>query len=326
MGCSAVMTSQPIPNLVLAIGPEALLADRAIARILTQIREVEPLAALQSLDASEIEVGEIGDLLAPSLFGERRALVIRDLQDLSSDCGSEITSYLSVPDESITLILVHKGVVKGKALLEAVRKAKPVEIPCDAIKKDSEKVDFVRSEITAHGRKIELDAARALVDAVGGDIRELASACSQLVADTSGEITSEAVDRYHGGRVEATGFKVADAAIEGRVGEALATLRHALATGTDPVLITSALASGVRTLAKVGSASRSARSAELAGQLGLAPWQIDKARRQLGGWNATSITTAIKAIARADGAVKGGESDPIHALERAVMTIAQARS
>lgn len=320
------MTDQPIPNLVLAIGPEALLADRAIARILSRIQEVEPLVSLQSLEASEIQVGEIGNLLAPTLFGERRILVIRDLQELGSDCGSEITSYLSAPDESITLILVHRGTSKGKALLAAVRKAKPVEFLCEAIKKESEKVDFVRAELAARGRKISLDAARALVDAVGGDIRELASACSQLAADTVGEITSEVVDRYHGGRVEATGFKVADAAIDGRVGDALATLRHALATGTDPVLITSALASGVRTLAKVGSASRSTRSAELAGQLGLAPWQIDKARRQLSGWTGTAITIAIKAIARADGAVKGGESDPIHALERAVMTIARARS
>lgn len=320
------MMSDAIPNLVLAIGPEPLLADRAIGRLLTEIRTNEPMATLQSLTASEIEIGDIGDALAPSLFGERRVLVIRDLQDLSADCAGEVTNYLASPDENITLILLHKGVVKGKALLEAVRKAKPVVIACDAIKKDSEKLDFVRAEFAGHGRKIDAEAARALVDAVGGDIRELASAASQLINDTTGAINAAAVERYHGGRVEATGFKVADAAIDGNLGTALATLRHALATGTDPVLITSALASGIRTLAKVGSAPRGVRSAELAGQLGLAPWQIDKARRQLTGWSAASITIAVKAIARADGAVKGGESDPIYALERAVMTIARARS
>ncbi len=320
------MTSDAIPNLVLAIGPEPLLADRAIERLLAEIQANEPLAALQSLNASEIDIGDIGDALSPSLFGERRVLVIRDLQDLRADCASEVTNYLLSPDENITLILLHKGVVKGKALLEAVRKAKPVEIACDAIKKDGEKMDFVRAEFAGHGRKIDAEAIRALVDAVGGDIRELASAASQLINDTTGPINSAAVERYHGGRVEATGFKVADAAIDGNIGVALATLRQALDTGTDPVLITSALASGIRTLAKVGSASRTARSGELAGQLGLAPWQIDKARRQLTGWNAASITIAIKAIARADGAVKGGESDPIYALERAVMTIARARS
>ena len=34
---------------------------------------------------------------------------------------------------------------------------------------------------------------------------------------------------YHGGKIEATGFRVADAAIAGNSGEALALLRHALA-------------------------------------------------------------------------------------------------
>ncbi|OIQ75435.1 hypothetical protein GALL_428980 [mine drainage metagenome] len=320
------MSNDAIPNLVLAIGPEPLLADRAIERLLGQIRANEPLAALQSLAAAEVDPGDIGDALAPSLFGERRILVVRDLQDLRAECASEITNYLASPDENITLVLTHKGGVKGKALVEAVRKAKPVEIACDAIKKDSEKLDFIRAEFAGHGRKIDGEAARALVDAVGGDIRELASAASQLINDTTGAINAAAVERYHGGRVEATGFKVADAAIDGNIGVALATLRQALDTGTDPVLITSALASGMRTLAKVGSASRNVRAVELAGQLGLAPWQIDKARRQLTGWNGTSIAIAIKAIAHADGAVKGGESDPIYALERAVMTVARARS
>ena len=89
------MSNEPIPNLVLAIGPEPLLADRAIDRILSGIRLIDPLAALQSLSASDIDVGEIGDALAPSLFDEQRVLVIRDLQDLNSDCASEITNYLA---------------------------------------------------------------------------------------------------------------------------------------------------------------------------------------------------------------------------------------
>jgi len=320
------MRDEPIPNLVLAIGPEPLLADRVIERILADLRAIDPLTALQSLSASEIDVGEIGEALSPSLFDERRVLVIRDIQDLSAGCAGEITNYVASPDENITLILVHKGVVKGKALLEAIRKFKPIEIACEAIKKDSEKLEFVRAEFAGHGRKIDAEGARALVDAVGGDIRELASACSQLINDTNGSIDAEMVERYHAGRVEATGFKVADAAIDGNLGVALATLRHALATGTDPVLITSALASGIRMIAKVGSVSRNIRASELAGQLGLAPWQIDKARRQLTGWNAASIMVAINAVARADGAVKGAESDPIYALERAVMTIVRARS
>jgi len=103
-------------------------------------------------------------------------------------------------------------------------------------------------------------------------------------------------------------------------------LRNALATGTDPVMITSAIASGIRAIAKVSGASRGVKSFELAGTLGMAPWQIDKARRQLAGWTPRGISDAVGAIAQADAAVKGAAVDPIYALERAVMEIARARA
>ena len=72
---------------------------------------------------------------------------------------------------------------------------------------------------------------RALLDAVGNDLRELAAACGQLAADTSGVIDQAVVARYYRGRAEATGFSVADRAVEGRLAEALEKLRWALAVG-----------------------------------------------------------------------------------------------
>ena len=121
----------------------------------------------------------------------------------------------------------------------------------------------------------------ALVEAVGKDVRELASACQQLIDDTTGVIDEQVVLTYHGGKVEATGFRVADAAMAGDTGEALRLLRHAIAVGVDPVPIVAVLAQQARQLIKVGSAGRG-RSADLARDLGMAPWQVDKARRALG--------------------------------------------
>ena len=103
-------------------------------------------------------------------------------------------------------------------------------------------------------------------------------------------------------------------------------MRSALETGTDPVMVTSAIASSLRSMAKVSGVSRGAKSFELAGQLGMAPWQIDKARRQLQSWTPRGIASAVIAIAQADADVKGASSDPIYALEKALRTIAAARS
>jgi DNA polymerase-3 subunit delta len=134
------------------------------------------------------------------------------------------------------------------------------------------------------------------------------------------------VNKYHQGKVETTGFDVADKVMEGNLPESLITLRHAITTGTDPVMITSAIASSLRGIAKVSGINRGQKSFELAGELGMAPWQIDKARRQLNGWNANTLTVAVAAIAKCDAQVKGGASDPIYALEQALTRICAARS
>lgn len=311
-------------SLYLLLGSEAALADRALAKLQTQLREEK--AEVTLLSASDVLVGDIADALAPSLFSENRALIIRDLQDLPEESKPEIIRYLAEPDPTITVILIHKGGVKGKGLLDQIKKSDVQLIACDALKKESEKQDFVRHLFLDLGRKATPSAVNALISAVGTDLRELTAACSQIASDTVGVIDEAMVAKYHQGRIETTGFDVADAALDGDVSRALLTLRNALDSGTDPVMVTSAIASALRGLAKVSGANRGSKSFELAGVLGMAPWQIDKARRQLGSWSQGAIAQAVGAIAKADAEVKGAAVDPIYALERAVTEIARARS
>ena len=311
-------------GLVLVQGAEALLADRAISKIIAS----NPDAQVITLSADEIESGVITDNLAPSLFSDVRVVVIKEIQDLTSDCSDEVGDYLENQDENLTLILWHKGGVKGKALVDKIKKAKAEVIVFEVIKKDSEKSDFIRSEFKRLERKVSTEAVSALIDSLGSDLQELSAACSQLASDVtfSKIIDEDDVRAYQQGRVESTGFDVADAALDGKTAIALINLRNALATGTDPVLIVSALASSLRTLAKVSGQSSSSKSFELASILALPPWQIDKARRQLSGWNEIGLTKAVIAIANADADIKGAASDPIYALERAIMTVCSARS
>lgn len=133
------------------------------------------------------------------------------------------------------------------------------------------------------------------------------------------------IDKFHQGRIETTGFDVADATLDGNLSGALIALRSALETGTDPVMITSAIASALRSIAKVSSVNRGVKSFELAGQLGMAPWQIDKARRSLNRWSPGALADAVGVIAQADAEVKGAASDPIYALEKAITRIATAQ-
>lgn len=314
--------AEPAP-LVLVSGAETVLAERAVERVVSLARGSTPEVEITRLDASAYEAGRLRVVASPSLFEEPRVVVVENLQAGTEDVFSDVVGYLEDPSPDVSLVLVHGGGQRGKRALDAVRSAGAVVVRCDPVKRDADKVAFVTSELRRARRRGEPAAVRALVEACGNDLRELAAACQQLVADTTGIVTADMVSRYYGGRVEATGFRVADAAVEGRPGEAVALLRHAVATGTDPVPLVAALAAKLRTLAKVAAAR--GRGLDPARDLGLAPWQVDKARRELRGWTPEGLAAAISAVARADAEVKGAGRDPVFAVERAVLTVARAR-
>jgi DNA polymerase-3 subunit delta len=116
--------------LYLLLGGEGALADRALTKLTAELAEDK--AEVTTLTAGDVIPGDIADALAPSLFSERRALILKDLQDLDDECKDEITRYLDNIDPTTTVIFIHKGGVKGKALLDAIKKAKPEIIACDA--------------------------------------------------------------------------------------------------------------------------------------------------------------------------------------------------
>lgn len=318
---SGVTWSQaPLAPVVLLSGGEGLLADRAQQRILQLAEQEDPSVEVTRLEAAAYERGMLEMLASPSLFGEQKLIIVSNVEKTNDEFLTEATDYVSEPAPDVWLILRHEGGVRGKRLLDAVKKAKHPIVACDPIKRDSEKSDFVVAEFRRAKRRIDAEAVRSLVDALGNDLRELAAACSQLISDTAGSVTVDLVDKYYGGRVEANAFRVADAVAAGRRGEALISLRHALATGADPVPLVAALAMKMRGLAKVAAARARGLSAR---DLGMAPWQVDRARKELNGWTPDGIAAAITAIAQADAEVKGLSRDPVFAVERAVLRITE---
>ena len=309
---------RPAP-VVLVSGGEDVLAERAMTMLRDALRSVDPSLEVSDLEADGYARGTLLTLASPSLFGEPRLIRVAGVEKASDEFLADALEYLAAPADGTTLVLRHRSGVRGKKLLDAIRAGEGggVEVVCAELRKDSEKQDFAAAEFRLAGRRIAPAALRALVAAFSDDLGELAAACRQLIADAPGDIDEATVAKYYGGRVETTAFEVADAAIAGRHGEALIALRHALDSGADPVPMVAAFAMKVRTMAKVAGA----RGAS-AGSLGLAPWQVDRARRDLIGWTDEGLGAAIQALAATDAAVKGAERDPVFALERLVGIIA----
>ena len=314
-----------VPPYVLISGPEGVLAERALDSTLDVLRARDPEIEVIKLYAEGYESGTLTTHASPSLFGGTKAIVVLDLDEAPDDLQADLLAYLAAPAEEITLVVTHKSGNRGKKVLDLLKKAGARVIDAPLIKSDGDKAQFAANEFRRQGRKATSGAVRALVESVGKDLRELTAACSQLVADTTGLIDEAVVGKYQDGKVDTNGFKVADAAIAGNAGEALRLLRHAISTDDSPVPIVAVLAMQLRQMVKVGSAGRGS-SVQLARSLAMAPWQIDQARRKLNGWDPVGVGRSIQAVAAADFDVKGGGRDPVYAVERAILTICEARS
>jgi DNA polymerase III subunit delta len=318
--------SDILGHVTLVTGPEEFLNQRTVSAALAAVRAADPESEVSETSASTLTMAALGDLAAPSLFSSIRCVVVRGLEDLPDESHDGLLDYAAAPAEEVGLVLVHSGGQKGSGLLNKLRKLGPVTEVKSASLKPSEVTRFLAGEVRGHGGRIDEEAAALLVQAVGQDLRALAGAAHQLTSDfPDAPITEAVVKRYFGGRAEVKSFAVADAALYGRTAVALEELRWALDSGTAAVLVTSAFASGLRGLAKLRSAGRGLREADLAREAGVPPWKVRVLREQARGWDDLGLAHAINAVAQADADVKGAASDAAYALERMVLTVATAR-
>ncbi|MDN5745405.1 MAG: DNA polymerase III subunit delta [Nocardioidaceae bacterium] len=316
-----------VGRVVLVTGKEEFFGARSVEEIRAVVKQYDAEAEFSDTPASELAAGSLGEMAAPSLFSAVRCVVIRNLENLPAESTDGLLAYAAAPAEEVALVLVHGGGAKGSGVLAKLRKLAAVTERKSEELRASDYPGFVAGEVRRHGASIDREAAGALIEAVGRDLRSLAGAASQLTNDFPGERIGETqVRRYFGGRAEAKSFAVADAAFSRRDRAALEELRWALEAGTAPVLVTSAFAGSARGLARLVSAPRGMRDADLAREVGVPPWKLRTLRDQARGWTEQGLARAIRAVAQADADVKGAASDAAYALERLVLTIAGLRT
>lgn len=330
-GRGMLATMSTLFNRVLLVtGSAEYLTERTVDRAEASISQDAPQAEIAEVLGSRLGSGELAALTSPSLFSSSSAVVIRGIEDLDDRAQDDLLRYAAAPSGDVACILVHSGGAKGKGLLDRLRRLPAVSEVRSEAPKPWQLTSWVVSEVRDLGGSISEDAADFLVTAVGQDLRALSAAADQLIDaatfadDTKARVDVELARQYFGGRAEVKGFDIADAAIEGRLALALEQLRWALGNNVAPVLITSAFASGLRSLARLQAAPREMREADLAREIGAPPFRIKNLRRQLSGWDQRGLADAIGAVAQADLDVKGA-ADPDYALERMVLTVANGR-
>ena len=319
------MSAAPEP-LLLVLGDEELLVERAVRTALDTARKADSSADLTRVRVTDLTPPELAELLSPSLFAEGRVVVLEGAQEIGKEIADAVLAYAKEPADGIVLLVLHTGGGRAKVAKDlpgALKKAGAVVVECSKITKPADRDAFVKDEVRRAGGKIDPAGLAALIETVGTDLRELAAAASQLVTDNDGRVDEAAVRRYHQGKAEVTGFAVADLAVVGDRAGAMEALRWAMQLGVPHVLVADALAEGVRTVAKVASAGRG-DPFRMAGDLGMPPWKVKRAQGQSRGWTPAGLAEAMQIVAALNADVKGVAADADYALERAVLRVVAA--
>jgi DNA polymerase-3 subunit delta len=311
------------PGLHLVLGDEDLLIERAVSDILRAARAAAGSddVPVDRLRAGEVSTNELAELLSPSLFADERVVILEAAAEAGKDAVALVVGAAADLPPGTVLVVLHSGGGRAKALAGQLRDLGARTHQCAKIAKAAERADFVRAEFRALKVKADDDTVAALLEAVGSDIRELASACSQLVADTGGQVDAAAVRRYHSGKAEVTGFDIADKAVTGDVAGSAEALRWAMSRGVPHVLLADALAEAVHAIARIGPLTGDPY--RLASEVGMPPWRVQKAQKQSRRWSREKVATAIRLVATLNGDVKGAAADADYVLEDTVRKIAQ---
>jgi DNA polymerase-3 subunit delta len=302
--------------LVIISGPETYFASRAIRQIKNQLRVEHRELEVSEVAEGEYSPGLLFSLAAPSLFNEPRLVVI---QSASEGLLEDIQSLMSDPAQNCTIVIRTPNLVGQNGKVKKELASLALNISCDEVKKDSDRIDFINREFKTFGIPIDQPAVKALVAAFGSDMGELGAACDQLAKSGKAKVTASDVEQSFEGRQETNAFKIADAALAGNATEAIRLFRHGSATGIDPVALTAALAMKIRQLARLFN-DRNATPAAL----GMAPWQVDKARRELNGWSEAELIELVQLSAKTDFDTKGASRDPQYSIEKLLLKMARA--
>jgi DNA polymerase-3 subunit delta len=320
----SVASERELKPVYLFTGNDRPKITLALQRLRARIGE----DAIEQLHAAETPGEEaVAACNALGLFGaDSRAVIVDGAEAWKGADVKEIEAYLADPAPTSTLVLVGDGLKKDSALVKAVTKSGDVKV-YDVTKKQLP--EWVAEQFARMSASADRDACRALVEAVGDDVGDLASEIQKLATWANGEtITRATVEELAVGRAETPIFAVTDSwgrrdvAATLRATESLLDRSHRPRSGELIRLVASLVAH----IGRVRKASRlvdeGVRSSEIASRLKIHPFVAEKSAKQAGNFSPDELAQATVRLAELDAGAKGGSRLPAELqLERTLVEI-----
>jgi DNA polymerase III subunit delta len=292
--------------VILLWGEDEFLLREAALEHLGDLQPVE-------VDGGLWQGGETGDLATPSLFGERRALLVSNARALPDEGLRELARYLEAPDPDARLLLVAMVSDRAKAPAALVKLVKGIGTVTEVKIQRRELPAWILKRAKAKALDLAPDGGAALVDTLGEDPGALERALDQLATAFAGErITREFVSHQFRGLGEQHVWDLCDRAFSRDLPGAMRSLRTLLEAGEAGLMLLGAVTSRLRDLIRVKSLPERLAPAEAARQAGLRfDWQVRRYREQAKRFSPAELAGLHERIAWADRALKSGATDDV---------------
>jgi len=300
------MTARKAP-VHLLWGEDAFLLRRAALEILGS--DVRP----REIEAGDWQGGETADLATPSLFGERRALLVTDARHLPDDALRELAAYLAAPDPDADLVLCAVVGERAKAPAAVVKLVAPVGEVREVKVSRKDLPGWVGGQAKARGMEVAPDGAAALVETVGEDPGALDQALDQLSsAFLGGRVTRQIVLQQFRGLGEQHIWDLCDRAFRRDLPGSMRSLRTLQEADHDPLMILGGIAARLRDLLRVKALPDRMPPAELARAAGLRfDWQARRYRELARRFSLDELVDLHGRVVDADRAMKSGSTEDV---------------
>lgn len=287
-------------------GEDGFLLREAATELLGDLQPVE-------VDASQWQGGETADLATPSLFGERRALLVSNAKALPDVGVRELARYLEAPDPAAPLIIVAVVGDRGKVPAALARLVKGVGTVTEVKVARKELPGWMLKRARTKELDLAPDGSAALVETLGEEPGSLERALDQLASAFPGErVTREIVARQFRGLGEQHVWDLCDKAFSRDLPGAMRSLRTLLEAGEAGLMLLGAITSRLRDLIRVKALPERLAPADAARQAGLRfDWQVRRYREQAGRFSAEELAALHERILWADRALKSGATEDV---------------
>ncbi|HTK07768.1 MAG TPA: DNA polymerase III subunit delta [Ktedonobacteraceae bacterium] len=224
---------------------------------------------------------------------------------------SESTVLILILDEPLEASspLIKAAEQHGKVLQSTLPKGAALE-------------NWISKRAKSTNVKIQPEAVSLLANFIGNHLRLIANEVDKLATyvGPGGTIRVEDVRQLSAQVQEARIFDLTDALAQRNRKQALNIMHDLLADGEPPLKLISTIISQVRSLLMVKElAQKGMRSGQVAATLGMAPFIVEKAMRQVGNFNIAQLETAYRQLLATDAALKRSRLTPEMALDLLVV-------